>query len=423
LTLAPRLVPIMLALAGAGCENRVASSVDAGPTEPSPNASILPAPLATGLEQAKAGPRDASLADADADAEPVAPDWQREDRALPIDVFEPHDLSGLVLSARFRWPDIAPPPRLPESSADGVARLAEKTRFDLNLELSAMGRMRVVLASESFLMPEGTELRARNEGLGHIVLWPNLKRYAVVQAGSLRAVLNERRADTEPLSRAKPSASGEGKALGFETERMRFTTSFGRLDLEQARVPSSGTGGGLLCRFLLEIAGIHPDAPACDMDLVPVRAEYVWASTGRLNFEVTSLQRSTALLPEQLACPPRDAEHRVGELPEPPSPLFVTPADLHAVRQKPVVTADARDAGAPKEGLLTVNAGDLTGYVLVDGVPIVHLEPRSSDVLVDLVAGSYSLQARDFLATEIIVPSVVPVPARFVVSEAPKSEP
>jgi hypothetical protein len=423
LTLRTRIAPLVLALVGAACEQRVVSTVDAGPTEPSPNASILPAPLATGLEQAKAGPRDASVTDADADAEPVTPDWQREDRALPIDVWEPHDLSGLVLSARFRWPDVAPPPRLPESSADGIARMAEKTRFDVSAELGAVGRMRLVLASNSFLMPEGTEFRARAEGLGHIVLWPNHERYAVVQAGALRAVLNERRADAEPLSRAKPSISGEGQALGFVTERLRFTTSFGRLDLEQARVSGAGSGGVLLCRFLLEIAGVHPDSVVCDVELVPVRAEYVWASTGRLVFEVRSMQRSTALPPEHLACPPREAEHRVGELPGAASPLFVTRSDLHAMRQKPVVPADARDAGTPKEGLLTLNAGDLTGYVLVDGVPIAHLEARSSDVLVDLVAGSYSIQARDFLATEIIVPSIVSVPARFVVSEAPKSEP
>jgi len=167
LTLRTRIAPLVFTLVGAACENRVVSPVDAGPTEPSPNASILPAPLATGLEQAKAGPRDASVVDADADAEPIIPDWQREDRAPPIDVWEPHDLSGLVLAARFRWPDVAAPPRLPESSADGIARMAEKTRFDVSAELGALGRMRFVLASNSFLVPEGTEFRARTEGLGH----------------------------------------------------------------------------------------------------------------------------------------------------------------------------------------------------------------------------------------------------------------
>ena len=92
------------------------------------------------------------------------------------------------------------------------------------------------------------------------------------------------------------------------------------------------------------------------------------------------------------------------------------------MRNKPLASAEARDAGAPKEGLLAVNGGDLTSYVLVDGVPVVHLAPRSSDVLLDLLPGTYSVQARDFLATEVGVSSLVTVPARFVVSEAPKSE-
>jgi hypothetical protein len=413
----PLLVLVLL-----GCETRTSSPADAGPTEPSPNASILPAPLATGLEQAQSVARDAAVVDADADAEPVAPEWQREDRALAADVWEPHDLSGLELAARFRWPDIAPPPRLPEANADALARLAEKTRFLVTLELAAAGRMRLALSSGNFVLPASTELRARLEGLGHVLVWPDQRRYAVVQAGALRAVLNERRADGEPLGHAKAAPLGEGQALGYPTEKSRFTTSFGRLDLEQARVTGSGSGGVLLCRLVLEIAGVHPDSTACAAELVPVRAEYAWAGSGRLLFEVTSVERSAGLVVESFACPPREAEHRIGELPEPTRPLLVGRTELRGLRNKALAAGESRDAGAPKEGLLAVNGGDLTSYVLVDGVPVVHLEPRSSDVLLDLVAGSYSLQSRDFLATEVGVPSIVTVPARFVVSEAPKSE-
>jgi hypothetical protein len=406
-----------------GCENRAAVPSDAGPTEPSPNASILPAPLATALEQPQAGPRDAAIADADADAEPAAPEWEREDRALSADDFAPNDPSGLVLEARFRWPDIAPPPRLPESNADGLQRVAEKTSFDVTMELGAAGRMRFVLASPSFVLPKGTELRARTEGLGHVLVWANQRRYVVVQPGALRAVLNERRADTEPLTRANAVASGDGQGHGFTTEKSRFTTSFGRLDLEQARIVGAGTGGVLFCRFVLEIAGVHPDAVACTADLVPVRAEYAWAGNGRLLLEVTSVQRSPVLEIDRLAVPPRNAEHRIGELPDPNRALLVGRSELRGLRNKPIVVPEARDAGVPKEGLLAVNGGDLTSYVLVDGLPVVMLRPRSTDVLLDLVSGNYSLQARDFLATEITVPNVVPVPARFVVSEPPKTEP
>jgi hypothetical protein len=420
------LTPLRLALlvlALARCDSRPSNAPDAGPTEPSPNASILPAPLATGLEQAPSGPRDAGAVDADADAEPAAPEWQREDRALPEDAWEPQDLSGLVLAARFRWPDIAPPPRLSEANADALVRLAEATRFDVVVELYMAGRSRFVVSSKSFTLPEGTELRARSETLGHVLVWPDRTRYAVIQPGTLRAVLNERRADAEPLTHAKATVAGEGQAHGFATEKSRFTTSFGRLDLEQARIAGAGTGGTLLCRSLLEIAGIHPDAPTCGAELVPVRADYAWSSNGRLAFEVTSVQRVAALAPEAFAIPPRDAEHRVGELPNPSRALLAGRSELRALRNKPVSAAEPRDAGAPKEGLFAVNGGDLASYVLVDGVPVAHLAARGGDVLLDLVAGSYAIQARDFLATEITLPVITAVPARFVVSEAPKSEP
>jgi hypothetical protein len=154
-----------------------------------------------------------------------------------------------------------------------------------------------------------------------------------------------------------------------------------------------------------------------------VRAEYAWASTGRLAFEVASVQRSAALGAPEQSFPPGTAEHRVGELPESTRAMLVGQTELRGMRNKALAVGEGRDAGAPKEGLLAVNGGDLAGYILVDGVPVAHLEPKSSDVLLDLVSGSYSLQARDFLATEITVPSVVSVPARFVVGEAPKSEP
>jgi hypothetical protein len=416
-----RLAPLFLAVAA--CDGRPSSAPDAGPTEPSPNASILPAPLATGLEQAPSGPRDAGTVDADADAELVVPEWPREDRALGEDLWEPSDLSGLLLAARFRWPDVAPPVRLPEANADALARLAEGTRFDATIELSAAGRLRFVFSSKSFALPRGSELRARTEALGHVVVWPDRTRYAVIQPGTLRAVLNERRADAESLSHAKATAAGEGQAHGFPTEKSRFTTSFGRVDLEQARVAGAGGGGVLLCRSLLEMAGIHPDAPVCSAELVPVRAEYAWSSNGRLAFEVTSLLRVAAVEPDGFAIPPRDAEHRVGELPDPSRALLAGRAELRALRNKAAPSGEPRDGGAPKEGLLAANGGDLASYLLVDGVPVAHLAARGGDVLLDLVSGTYAVQARDFLATEITVPIITTVPARFVVSEAPKSEP
>src|SRR3954467_5215383 len=82
---------VLAALPSAACEDRKTSVIhDAGPTEPSPNASILPAPLASNVEAPCAGKlspdelerRDAghALLDAGTDAAPPEPHSLREDQ-------------------------------------------------------------------------------------------------------------------------------------------------------------------------------------------------------------------------------------------------------------------------------------------------------------------------------------------------------
>ena len=403
----------------AACQTRTPAPTDAGPSEPSPAASLLPAPLASGLEL---GLHDGGAHDAEPDAAPPAPEWAREDRGLPSDAHELLDPSLLALASRFRWADVALPPRLPEADAEALERARERATFDLAIELGVAGRMRVVFASPHFVVPEGTELRARTDFLGHALVWPGQARYAIIQAGALRAVLNERRADVQPLTLAKPATIGAGKLLGFATEKSRFTTPFGKLDLEQARVPGSGGGGALLCRMLVEVAGLDPEAVACASDLVPVRAEYTWLSGGRFLFETSSIARGSAAGTDVLRVPPIGAEHRVGELPEPASPHLVERGELRAFRKKPLPPPEPRDAAAPKEGLLAVNGGDFLSYLIVDAVPVVRLRPRGGEVLIDLVPGTYSVAARDFLGDEVHPPAVVTVPARVVVNEGPKPE-
>src|SRR4051812_13811822 len=88
-----------------GCDDhKAAAGHDAGPSEPSPNASILPAPLASNLEAPSAGKspaeeldrRDAGhgFLDAGADAAVVEPHSLREDQALPGET--PRETSGLT---------------------------------------------------------------------------------------------------------------------------------------------------------------------------------------------------------------------------------------------------------------------------------------------------------------------------------------
>ena len=402
----------------AGCETH-ASPPNAGPVEPSPNASILPAPLATGPDTQNlagdAGPSDAGL---DAESTPPAP--AREDQPLPADNEELHDLSGVTLHARFRWPDVAVPPRQPETNGEALDRARSAATFELDASLAAAGRLRVVFATPRFVLPAGSELRARSGDYGHALVWPDGAWYVVVQPGALRSLLNERRADVVPLAHVPGVSRGASQTLGFPAERLSFVTALGRLELEQARVAAAGAGGALLCRFLVELVGVHPDTAACRAELVPEGTKYSWTEGGRFVFEVSQLERSSALELTTLRMPPATASHRIGEVPVPDSALLVERGQLRALRLRP--TPAKPNKSAPRDGLLLVNGDDLLRYALIDGIPVARLEAKSPGLLLDLVAGSYSAGARTFLGDEVTAPIVVTAPGRFTTSEPPRQE-
>jgi len=413
-----RALSAMLALVLGGCESRPVPS-DAGPSEPSPNASILPAPLATGPDTTRSTP-DAGPTDAGLDAEVTPPTPAREDEALPSDTEDLHDTAGVTLRGRFRWPDVAPPGRLPEANVEALERARASSTFDLELSLAAAGRLRVTLAAPRFVLAAGSEFRARSDRFGHVLAWPDGRRYVVIQPGALRTVLNERRADVVPLGHVTGTARGTSQALGYPTERVQLVSSLGKATLEQAHVPAAGLGGALLCRFLVELAGVHPDSAACRAELTPVRAEYSWIEGGSVVFEVSTLERASSLETAALRVPPDGAEHRIGELPVPPSALLVERNQLRGLRLRPAPVRSTKDA--PKDGLLLVNGDDLFRYVLVDGVPVARLEPRGSGLLLDLLAGTYVVGARTFLGDEVVPGATTTAPGRVVMGEAARPE-
>lgn len=422
-------------MALAACNEKLPEPAGATSSEPSPNASILPAPLASGLEGKNvlvhdAGAREVGARDAgrltSSDAGEVAPlkdpVFAREDRAFSRDD-EFFLLSGLSLTARFRWPDVPLPSRLPDANVEAIQRARNNATFDLAIDLSPSGRMRFAFASERFLVPANTELRARYDIYGHAVVMPERERYTVAVPGSLRALLNERRLDTLPLVAPRAVGLGAGQSLGFPTQKSRLSSPLGQLDLEQAEILESRLGGLLLCRLLVELVGVHPATPVCAEELVPVRAEYVWTEGGRFTFEVTELRHVTGFDGNDLAVPPARAEHRIGALLEPSTPFLVAASEFKNFRVRALRTPERRDGESPKEGLLVLNAGELPTYFLIDGVPLLRLPAKGAEVLLDLRAGTYSASARDFLSADVNPPTMTAVPARIVVSEAPKTEP
>jgi hypothetical protein len=410
------------------CEERKNPSTrDAGLTEPSPNASILPAPLASGADPPGVGkPEDAGrpISDAGAsDAAPPEPHSLREDQALAGEV--PHDSSGLTLVARFRWLDVPPPVRTPELNADGVQRMRDAAAFDVVIDLAG-GRMRFAFASRAFTVPAGAELHAREDLYGHALLWPNRTTYTVLSPGTLRSTLAEQRADVVPLVRARVSPLPEGSLLGLNTERVELSTPTGKLELEQARTQnpqplnSAWPSGATLCHLLVELVGASPALAACRGDLVPLRATYSWPSGTHFAFEVSRFTRRADLNPSALAMPPTGAEFRQSELPPPPPTALLSDGELGELRLRPAARTEKPDPTAPKAGLLAVNHSESLRYISVDGVLAARLPPGAEQILLGLRAGKYQLAARDFFDAEDPLARTVEVPARFTLGDEPE---
>lgn len=420
--------PLLLALSLSltlGCEDRKAVVAhDAGPSEPSPNASILPAPLASTVESttgAKLEDAGHPIVDAGADAAPPEPHALREDQALPLDA--PHESTGLSLSARLRWVDTSGPgPRLPETNVDGLQRARDAQTFDVVVDLAG-GRMRFAFASRSFTLPAGSELHARDDLYGHALLWPNRTTYTVLAPGTLRSVLSQQRADIVPLVRAKSLGLPAASLFGLFTERAELSTPTGKLELEQVRAPSPlapsmiWASGSSLCQLLLELLGASPISSACRPELVPVRAMYTWPNGEHFSFEVSRLTRRSDLNPSALAMPPASTEFRPSELPPPPPSALLGDSELTELRLRAVARVERAEPSAPKTGLFVANHGESLRYISIDGAPAARLAPGAEQLLLGLRAGKYQLSARDFFGAEDAVLKSVEVPARFTLGD------
>ncbi|HET7538766.1 MAG TPA: hypothetical protein VFK05_02810 [Polyangiaceae bacterium] len=415
---------------GACDDHKQSGGKDAGLTEPSPNASILPAPLASEVPGgAKANGEDGehrdaghAPAEASADAPPPEPRALREDRALPSET--PHESSGFSLNARLRWLDAAAAPRVPEQNPEGVQRARDAGNFELVIDLSG-GRMRFSFASRAFSLPAGSELHARDDLYGHALLWPNHTTYTVLAPGALRSVLSQQRADVVPLVRPRSTALAGGSLFGFGTERVELATPTGKLELEQARAPSSlpstaiWASGASLCQLLIELVGASPVSSACRADLVPLRAVYTWPNGQHFAFEVTRLTRRADFNSNALSVPPNGAEFRQSELPPPPPMVLLSDGELADFRTRAAARTEKPEPNAPKNGLLLVNHSEGMRWFTVDGAPVARLAAGIEQVLLGLRAGKYQLSARDFFDSEDAAGKSLEVPGRFGVGEDP----
>ncbi len=383
---------------------------------PSPNASILPAPLKPPTEAPNS--RDAGAdSDTGADANRPPPATLREDAPLQPDTHRFLDPQGMRLDARFRWHGLPPPPTGPDVNVEAIVNARKKTERTMVIDLSPEGRLRTEIAGPAFPLPSGTELRARREHYGHVLVWPDGVSYRVLQPGTVRALFEEGRADVGPLVLPSIAPAESINVLGYDTDARTVTTSLGSAVLHQASIPGV-PAGELLCRTLLELLSARPSTPICAPDLVPVRAEYRWEEGGQLTFEVTSMVRTATLDTEQLLIPPRTPSFKADRLPRLPRATLLDDSDLGSLRKR-AAPPDPTDGGIQSKELVVVNGADTIRYLLVDGIPVVRIPPRSERRLEGLRPGRYVISWADFLGVHVEPPRQEQVPLRIEIESAP----
>ncbi len=335
---------------------------------------------------------------------------------LPADtpVSQKDTAPGLTLDAAFRWRDVPAPPRAPEVSADGLREAQKITALTLKIDLAEAGRMRAELTGAAFPLPAHSELCARSDHYGNILVWPKAEGYRVIPPGALRTLLGERRIDVTPLSGGALKAQGDGRRLGVTVRKVEITSSVAVTRLEIAKAPEAGEGGALLCRALVELGGVDPRTPACQPGEVPLAASYAWREGGGIAFEVTARTKRTDLSTSALLVPQPGLAFIPAGLPGVPHGVFLPREALAALRTGPIPLSPSLPHGAPGEGLAAVNHSDRLMFVLLNGVPVAAVPAFGEAIVPGPVRGRYLAQWRTFLGEIVGPPQPIEVPARLV---------
>ena len=367
--------------------------------EPAPI--VTPPPVASGALSARDGGSGATPLRSDA---PVAAD--------PLAAVSGRgEVAGYTLRAVLRPLELPPLAKAAEINGAALESARRSTEPRLTIDL-APGRLRAVLEG-ALPLASGSELRARSDRLGHVLLDERGESYRVAAPGALRAVLGERRLDVAPLSRAELSPSSDaGRIHGYRARRAEVATRAGRAVFDLARLPEVGEGGELLCRLVLDLLNAPPFTPLCGPDEAPLRVEYRWSGRGGLVFEVQAVARRADLAAVALTVPPLGAAFTDAPMAAHGGEVFVPKVDLALFRNGPVEVPGPPAALQAEvgDGLLLWNATDQLRSVWVDGVPLLSVGPGERRRVVGLPRGRYVLEWRTFLGETQPAGEAVTVP-------------
>jgi hypothetical protein len=360
------------------------SATDVPDARESPQASAQPAalvalPASAALPTVEGGPPPAPL---------------RPDEALIADTL-PRESPGYTLSAAFRNVEVLGPVRGPEVNPVGLEAARRTTEQRLAIDISP-SRMRVGFVGHGFVVAPDTEVRARSDRYGHMVVWPGGTAYRPLAPGSLRALLGERRLDVAPLSAAEIAPRDDGgRRIGIRMRKVDVTTRAAKVAFEIGKLEGAGEGSVLLCRMLLDLVSGPPSTPLCGVDELPVRAEIKWTNKGGIVFELTGYLRRSDVPATALLVPPQVASYVASAPPAGAFAPMLSPAELGAMRLADVDVPTTGDA------LIVSNATLQLRVLYLDGVPVAWVSPGGRGELHGLRRGRYVAQWRTFLGDSI----------------------
>ncbi len=376
----------------AGCKGQ--GSSDPPTASASPQASAMPAPLASAPSQ---NPTTTSTTFS-GDAGPPPIPMRADQPAPPDSVPTTREIAGYTIVAALRT-DAPPSPRQPDANAQAIESAKKKNEPHLTIDLGA-SHARMIFG-RGLPVAEGAELRARVDRYGYVLLLEPAS-YRVIAPGAMRALFAERRVDVAPLAPGEVKGGDEsGKRLGVTTRRFEVTTRAARATFDIARVADAGESGPVLCRILLDWMGASPSTLLCAPDDVPLHAEFHWTTRGVFVFDAISIVRRLDMAPSDLSTPPAISNFVAGPLPPQGGDVLLTPTELAVLHNG---APDQRDA------LRLFNSTDILRFVYADGAPIAWVAPGARIDVPSLTKGKYAVEWRTFFADADTPPVITPVP-------------
>ncbi len=301
--------------------------------------------------------------------------------------------TSLSLEARFDWPGSNPGLQFVKLEEEEAEVASARVRRNLQVTAELDGTTAVVMTGGAFPVPQGSQLLARPDHLGHLLLWPDQATYRVLPPGSLPALLRERRVDVAPLVTPKVEKDEQTRErrFGGKVQRAVLNTERGTITLDRIEIADAPQAGAPLCRLIMEIAAAQALPKVCGAPWLPVRALYELNEEGKLEFVVDKLKIVTDA-PSSVEVPPPRARFSSRELPA-LQPSFLRGAELAALTRN------------DESGTLTViNREEVGAFVLLDNTPVGFVPPKGRSHIAGISKGGYEVALRDFFGRPLLPP-------------------